>query len=490
MTDQNNAQCRSLVWLRRDLRLHDHRALASALARRGAVSLIFVFDTDILARFDNPRDRRLTFLAEQLAELNKRLAARGGRIHLLHGRAVELVPRVAAALGVDCVVAGLDYEPASKERDAAVRQSLNNDGIEFYQPVDHLIIPADRVRKNDDTPYKVYTPYSRQWRAALQETDYAEAFVDDQGRHADPAATMQQMRAAGLPLLEAPDEAASILQQIVYQRADTAMWDVNRGHELLADFAAGKMAHYRDERDFMARPGTSRLSPYLRFGLVSIREAFRAARKSIGDGVWVNELIWREFYAMILHCFPESATEEFNPKYRGTLDWNRSEDDFARFREGRTGYPIVDAAVRELLETGWMHNRARMIAACFLTKDLFIDWRRGEEFFAQHLMDYELASNAGGWQWAASTGTDAAPYFRVFNPWLQGKKFDADGAYIRRFVPELKNAPLQRLHEAPSDDLFAGGSDYPAPMVDHWQAKEKAITAFKKAEERFNARDL
>ncbi len=489
MSSLANYQCRSLVWLRRDLRLHDHRALAAALAQRGTICPVFVFDTDILARFDNPRDRRLTFLAEQLAELNRRLAARGGRILLFHGRAAEIVPRIAAALGVERVIAGRDYEPASQARDAAVAKELNNHGIDFEQPVDHLIVPAERVRKGDGTPYKVYTPYSKQWRAALLETDYAEAVVKDDGRYADPADLSRELNKAGQPLLQSPTDADAILKQIVYQRADTAMWDIRRGHELLADFAAGRMAQYREERDFMARPGTSRLSPYLRFGFVSIREAFRAARKTIGDGVWVNELIWREFYAMILHFFPESATEEFNPKYRGTLDWNRSDADFARFCEGRTGFPIVDAAVRELLETGWMHNRARMITACFLSKDLFIDWRRGEEFFAQHLMDYELASNAGGWQWAASTGTDAAPYFRVFNPWLQGKKFDGAGAYIRRFIPELRNAPLQRLHEPPPDDLFAGDADYPAPMVDHRQAKEKAIAEFKKAEERFSTRD-
>lgn len=489
MSSHVTDKCRSLVWLRRDLRLHDHRALAAALAHRGSVCLIFVFDTDILARFDNLRDRRLTFLAEQLADLNRRLAPRGGRIHLFHGRAADIVPRIAATLGVERVVAGCDYEPASKARDAAVQKELNKHGIDFEQPVDHLIIPADRVRKGDGTPYKVYTPFSKQWRAMLQEADYAEAVVNDQSRYADSATVEQQFHAVRLPVLQSPDDAGAILEQIGYQRSDTAMWDINRGHELLADFAAGKMARYREERDFMARPGTSRLSPYLRFGLISIREAFRAARKTIGDGVWVNELIWREFYAMILLFFPESATEEFNAKYRGTLDWNRSEKDFSRFCEGRTGYPIVDAAVRELLETGWMHNRARMITACFLTKDLFVDWRRGEEFFAQHLMDYELASNAGGWQWAASTGTDAAPYFRVFNPWLQGKKFDTEGAYIRRFVPELKNAPLQRLHEPPSDGLFTGNADYPAPMVDHRRAKEKAIAEFKKAEERFATRD-
>ncbi|MGE3714636.1 MAG: deoxyribodipyrimidine photo-lyase, partial [Alphaproteobacteria bacterium] len=244
---------------------------------------------------------------------------------------------------------------------------------------------------------------------------------------------------------------------------------------------AGKMGNYANTRDMVGQEGTSQLSPYLRFGLVSVRECVRAAMdagRNNGTQTWIKELIWREFYAMILFHFPDSAGKEWNEKYRD-MHWPGKDAHFKAWQEGKTGYPIVDAAMRQLKELGWMHNRARMIVASFLTKDLHIDWRKGEEHFAQYLMDYEQASNAGGWQWAASTGTDAQPWFRIFNPVLQSRKFDPDGTYIRRYVPELKMVKGDAVHEpAKQGELF---SDYCPPVVDHKQAREVALAMYKKA---------
>ena len=257
-------------------------------------------------------------------------------------------------------------------------------------------------------------------------------------------------------------------------------WEVEDGEKRLKAFIQKQVRSYHEQRDMLAAEGTSALSPYLRFGLVSVRQCARLAAEMDGKGahIWMNELIWRDFYATILFHYPDSATQEWNEKYRGTIEWSNSDVMFSRWQQGKTGYPVVDAAMRQLLETGWMHNRARMIVASFFTKHLLLDWRRGEEHFAQLLMDYDMASNVGGWQWAASTGTDAQPYFRIFNPITQGERFDPEGEYIRHWVPELRGLPAKEIH---SPWKYNKPSDYPDLIVDHKEARQRALQAFKVA---------
>ncbi len=451
----------SLVWLRRDLRLHDHAALSAALEAPHPVQPVFVFDTDILARFSNPTDRRLTFLAHTLCEMNRELARRGGALWVFHGKATDILPQLATALAAR-VVAARDFEPGTQTRDAAVAAQVS-----LMLVKDHLVFSPEEILKSGGTPFKVFTPYSKAWLARLSPADYGSYSIDDAGRYA----TIAPPEGLRLLPLDTPD---ALLSQLGYQSADISPWPVLGAGERFKKFVQAQVADYKSTRDLMGMDGTSRMSPYLRFGLVSIRELVRQCVEQGQAATYINELIWREFYAMILYHYPESTQQEWNPKYRG-LAWSQDAAALAAWQAGRTGFPVVDAAMRQLLATGWMHNRARMIVASFLTKDLQLDWRLGEEHFAQHLMDYELASNVGGWQWSASTGTDAQPWFRIFNPYLQSKKFDPDGEYIRRYVPELAHITGDAIHD-PSP-IERGG--YPLPMVDHATAREKTLAMFR-----------
>lgn len=452
----------SIVWLRRDLRLHDHAALAAALSHSLPVQPVFVFDRSILARFSNPNDRRVTFLAYALCALDGELRKRGGNLLLLYGDAEEIMPRLAAQWNAP-IFAAEDYEPQTCARDARVAEKVSLSLVK-----DHLIFAPVEVLKDDATPFKIFTPYANRWRAKLSPSDYGEMTIHDKGRYAISPPL------EGISCLSLEAGAEGVLRQIGYVSSDIALWPVCGAGKQLSMFVKGKLQHYADTRDMMGVEGTSRISPYLRFGLLSIREVLRLAMEQNGAGKWIAELIWREFYAMILWHYPESVYTEWKEKYRG-LSWSRNAEHAAVWREGRTGFPVVDAAMRQLLQTGWMHNRARMIVASFATKDLQMDWRWGEEHFAQHLMDYELASNVGGWQWSASTGTDAQPWFRIFNPLLQSQKFDPQGDYIRQYVPELAHLGGSAIHD-PSP--LERGS-YPPTIVDHAQARAKTLAMFK-----------
>lgn len=470
----------SLVWLRRDLRLHDHAALATALAESAPVQLVFVFDTEILARFSNPRDRRLVFIAERLCQIDAQLKKRGGRLLVLHGKPVEIIPKLAVALKSSSVFSAEDFEPATRARDAAVAAELPAT-TRFVQVLDHLMRAPQVMVKGDGTAYKVFTPFYKKWRAELGPADWAEYAVKDKGRYADAVASIKAVQATGLKLVNLEEGPANALAQIGYHYEKDALWTVDDVPARLQEFIDKRLKNYPTVRDQIPIIGTSRLSPYLRHGLVSIRECMRAAVEAGCGEKWISELGWREFYAVILYHFPQVVTQEFMPQYRdGAIPWNADERLLTAFTQGKTGYPIVDAAVRELLETGNMHNRARMIVASFASKDLLLDWRLGEEFFAQHLMDYELASNNGGWQWSASTGTDAAPYFRIFNPVLQSKRFDPKGEYISRYVPELRGLSAADIH-APWELPLAKPANYPLPIVDHAAARDRAIAVFKGA---------
>lgn len=475
----------SIVWLRRDLRLHDHAALATALQGAAPVQAVFVFDTEILARFSNKHDRRLVFLAETLCHMDAQLKARGGRLLVLHGKAREVMPKLAATLKAESIISAEDFEPATRARDAAVKAVLPAT-TRFVQVLDHLIHAPQKMLKADGTPYKVFTPFYKLWRSTLGPGDYASYEVKDVGRYAHAPANFSAVMAAGLTRVSLDAGPASLLEQIGYHYTKDALWRVDDVDERLRSFIAYKLQAYPTARDGLSIIGTSQLSPYLRFGLVSIRECVAAALEAGGGEKWIAELGWREFYAAILYHFPHVVDQEFNEQYRdGAIPWNRNAHHIEAMVTGQTGYPVIDAAVRELLETGYMHNRARMIVASFASKDLLLDWRVGEEFFAQHLMDYEMASNNGGWQWSASTGTDAAPYFRIFNPMLQSKRFDPDGVYIRRYVPELRGVSNEDIH-APWESPLTKPANYPMPIVDHATAKDRAVEVFRAAGHRMH----
>lgn len=471
----------ALVWFRRDLRSFDHAALHHALERHERVHCAFVFDTAILDALPSRADRRVEFIWHALRELDAELdrlareaGGTGSGLIVRHGPAADEVPRLAAALGVSAVLVNRDYEPAARTRDAAVAERLAASGIAFEDCKDQVIFERDEVMTQSGQPFSVFTPYRNAW---LRQFDVSMTA---------PWAVAPLARALAL---EPEGEAMPNLARIGFEptnlsalRLPTGM---SGGRALIDDFAR-RIERYAEGRDFPAVKGVSYLSPHLRFGTVSVRELVALAWADAGAGAqtWLSELIWREFYQMILWHHPRVVGASFKPAY-DRIVWDEASDLFAAWCEGRTGYPIVDAAMRQLNATGYMHNRLRMITASFLTKDLGIDWRRGERYFAEHLLDFDLAANNGGWQWAASTGCDAQPYFRIFNPVTQSQRFDAEGAFIRRYVPELARVPAKHVH-APwkmgaAEQVACGlriGQDYPAPVVDHARARERTLARF------------
>lgn len=467
---------RGLCWVRRDLRLRDHAALAAATRSCGEVAVVFVFDTTILNQLVDRDDRRVTFIRDALQGMEAALQAAGSRLLILHGDPVDEIPRVMRQLGAQALFYNRDYEPSAKKRDQVVRQSVEAAGARCFDFKDQVIFEGLEVSRDGEQPYRVFTPYSRNWLGRLTPAAVEERVVapnrwiaaDVMQPLSKPLhlETMGFVRAAGP---HQPDFTRSPQQQ-------------------LQSFMHG-MAQYDQTRDFPARDnGTSRLSVHLRFGTLSIREAVRATQvrpRTSGHETWLRELIWRDFYHMILDQFPHVVEGAFKPEY-DRINWPGTEDDFKSWCDGQTGFPLVDAAMRQLRETGWMHNRCRMVVASFLTKDLLVDWRRGESWFARWLLDFDLAANNGGWQWCASTGCDAQPYFRIFNPVNQSEKFDPDGSYIRRWVPELARVPTSHIHWPHKGTTTQQqqwgcvmGRDYPHPIVDHAAQRIVAQALFK-----------
>lgn len=466
----------TIAWIRRDMRLHDHAVLANAMARPQPVQPVFIMDTAILERFHNKHDRRLVFIAETLCHMHRQLLQKKGGLLVLHGNAQVVMPKLSHALADAPVIAAEDSEPASRTRDTGVARAIGN--ARFTHVLDHLLLHPTANLKDDGTPFRVFTPFARKYMGQLSPADYAPYTFLDTDRYASYDDIVMRAQKAGLKPVDCSKGPEALLASIGYAYAPDALWDPADAHARLERFCRSRIGDYNAARDRMDQDGTSQISPYLRFGLLSVRECMREASSHEGEGAatWIKELIWREFYAHILYHFPHVVTQEFLEPYRG-LPWSHDERHLNAFREGKTGYPIIDAAMRQLLETGWMHNRARMIVASFASKDLQLDWRLGEEHFAQQLMDYDLASNNGGWQWAASVGTDAQPYFRVFNPLLQSRKFDPDGSYIRRYVHELSHIKGADIHAPPG---LLRPRDYPGPIVDHAMAKDAAIAMFKR----------
>ena len=469
----------TLWWIRRDLRLADNQALAAALGHGPSVIPVFVLDPALL---DSPYvgEKRLAFLFGGLRQLDEDLRRQGGRLIVRRGDPVQELAGLVEQAGAEAIYAEEDHSPYARQRDEKVGERLPltlTPGLTVH--------PPDAVRKADGDPYVVYTPYSRSWKALPL----------PRPRDVLPAPESISVPRE-LSSLQVPSEPA-LPAEVPFAPGEAP------AHRRLEQFLEGddpSIYRYASGRDRLDLDGTSRLSPYLCFGMISGRQAVVSALHAIetapddpgreGAEAWLNELIWREFYIAILHHFPEVRRGSFRAEYRN-LHWENDEDAFRSWCQGRTGYPVVDAAMRQLLQTGWMHNRGRMIVASFLVKDLLIDWRWGERFFMQHLVDGDPAANNGGWQWSAGTGTDAAPYFRIFNPVLQGEKHDPDGNYIRRWVPELAVVPDKHLHspwEMPSElQEEVGcviGRDYPAPVIDHGWARKRTLEAFRQARER------
>ena len=468
-------ESKALVWFRRDLRHFDHAALYHALRDNAAVYAVFVFDRDILDALPSRTDRRVGFIHAAVLELDAALRAQGGGLIVLDGRAAVEVPALAARLGVDAVYANHDYEPEAIARDAAVAAALAAQGRAWRSFKDQVIFERDEILTQAGTPYGVFTPYRRAWLAALTPGHLASFPVAEH-----LSALRPPPDAAPIPSLDTLGFSAGNLMEL---NLPTGM---RGGEALFADFRE-RIDAYGRQRDFPAKKGVSYLSVHLRFGTVSIRQLASYAWFHGGQGAetWLGELIWREFYQMLLWHRPEVVEHCYRPAL-DALQWDDWSEGFAAWCAGRTGYPIVDAAMRQLNQTGYMHNRLRMIAASFLTKDLGIDWRLGERYFAQQLNDYDLAANNGGWQWAASTGCDAQPWFRIFNPVTQSQKFDAEGRFIRRYLPELAALPDRFIHAPwtlPPVELAALGvrigTDYPAPIVDHAEARARTLARFR-----------
>lgn len=426
----------SVYWMRRDLRLEDNTALHHALNSDHPVMPLFIFDWDILHKLEDRRDARVQFLHRELLSLKKELQKHGSDIEIRYGKPENVWDEVLHDYNVNAVYTNNDYEPYARERDGKIGKLLKGKNIAFNTFKDHVIFEKDEVVKDDGEPYVVYTPYSKKWLAKLRESDL-EPFpckAHFSNLHSFSAVEPPSLEEMGFTSFEFEYPSREI---------DT-----------------GVIKNYGDMRDIPGKKGTSRISMHLRFGTLSIRKVTKIAQKHSKS--WLNELIWRNFYQVIIWHFPESAERAFRQKYEA-IPWRNDKDEFEAWCKGETGYPIVDAGMRELNATGFMHNRVRMVVASFLTKHLLIDWRWGEAYFAAKLLDFELASNNGGWQWASGSGCDAAPYFRVFNPESQMKKFDPNLIYVKKWVPEFQD------------------SKYPDPIVPHKESRERAISTYKSA---------
>jgi deoxyribodipyrimidine photo-lyase len=443
----------ALHWFRCDLRLCDNVALRAATNETDVVVPIFIFDPRILTAPDTGAPI-VGFMLECLASLEKNIAAAGGKLIFRQGAVEEEMRALVRETKATALYFNRDYEPEARKRDAAVEKLTRSLGVEVHSYKDGVLHEPDEILKDDGQAYRVFTPYSRSWRMQPKPPVLPAVKFSRPAGFQDPTGiSLPTAKELGfnveIPLPPAGERAA---------------------RESLKQFATADLLHYADVRNFPARDATSRLSPHLRLGTLSPRTVLAAAEKAAAEhpavhrqtDIFVNELIWRDFYRQILWHYPHVAGACFKEEYDG-LKWENDERLFAAWCEGRTGFPIVDAGMRQLNTTGWMHNRVRMIVAMFLTKDLLISWQWGERYFMQRLIDADLASNNGGWQWSASTGTDAQPYFRIFNPMSQAQKFDPEGAYIRKYVPE-------------SDTLA-----YPVPIVDHARQRVKALALFKKS---------
>lgn len=425
----------TIFWFRRDLRLEDNAGLYYALKENENVQPIFIFDIEILGKLSSKQDARVSFIYSCIEQLKITLQNSGSDLKVYYGSPKEVFNTLIKQ-GITNVYTNRDYEPSAISRDKEIFDICSASHIPFIAKKDQVIFDRNEILKADGSPYTVYTPYSKQWKLKLNKF-YTSEYP-----------TTRYLK----NLIKTDSEPMIEIGQMGFQSIDTV--------SIRPEIDSSIIKNYDKTRDIPSIQGTSRLSVHLRFGTISIRNLAKLALNN--NEKWLNELIWRDFYQMILYYFPLSVDHAFKPKY-DLIQWEKNEDHFQAWCEGKTGYPIVDAGMRELNATGFMHNRVRMIVASFLTKHLLIDWRWGERYFAEKLLDYDLASNVGGWQWASGSGCDAAPYFRVFNPYLQSEKFDPDEKYIQKWVPEYKSFT------------------YPKPIVEHKGARTRALDRYKDA---------
>lgn len=427
----------NIFWFRRDLRLDDNVGFSKALQGKFPVLPIFIFDTEILKEL--PRDdARVSFIFETLQKIRKVLQSYGSSLAIFHGKPEDVFADIISNFEVQNVITNRDYEPYSKNRDREIEKQLANKNIGFFTFKDQVIFEKDEVVKSDGTPYLVYTPYMKTWKEKFK-NEYLEKnySIDKNLKNLLQNSKLQNVS----------------LSEIGFKMSNSEVLEFDVSPKTIQD--------YEKLRNFPAEDATSHLGPHLRFGTVSIRKMINKATAEKNEIFW-QELIWREFFMQILWHFPETLNNAFKKKY-DRIEWRNNEADFTKWKEGKTGYPLVDAGMRQLNTTGYMHNRVRMLVASFLCKHLLIDWRWGEAYFAEKLLDYEMSSNVGNWQWAAGCGVDAAPYFRIFNPTTQIEKFDKQHQYIKKYLPEF------------------GTNSYPEKMVDHKEARERCLEVYKAA---------
>jgi deoxyribodipyrimidine photo-lyase len=423
-------------WHRRDLRLEDNAGLYEALTSGSEVQPVFIFDTEILEKLEDKNDARVTFIHTELQRINEELKEYGSALKVYYGKPTEVWSQILKDIQPSAVYTNRDYEPYAKERDAEVEKLLQDHQVAFLTFKDHVIFETDEIVKDDGTPYVVYTPYSRKWKQKLNNY-FLKPYPTSK--------YFQNFRKTAHAKVISLSEMGFEKNTINFPEKTTT---------------SGVIKNYEEQRNFPAIEGTSKLSVHFRFGTISIRD--KASKGSKSSEKWLNELIWRDFYSQILHHFPHVVEGSFRPKY-DKIKWSTNEEHFKAWCEGKTGYGMVDAGMRELNGTGFMHNRVRMVVSSFLTKHLLLDWRWGEAYFARKLLDFDLASNNGGWQWAAGSGVDAAPYFRIFNPYTQIEKFDKQHQYIKKWIPEWDTA------------------DYPQEIVEHKAARELCLATYKQA---------
>ena len=426
----------SIFWFRRDLRLHDNIALFNALKSGEKVLPIFIFDTSILDKLPK-NDARVSFIIKELRSMNEHLKSFDASIDILHGKPIEVFESLIKKYQIASVFTNQDYEPYAIRRDQEILELLKSENISFNSFKDQVIFEKNEITKKDGNPYVVYTPYSKKWIEAYEQINHIHYSSEDL-----------------LSQLYTQSKAKELtLEELGFVETNTPIKNYIFNSRIINE--------YEETRNFPALDNTSKLGPHLRFGTVSVRQMVSRAEEQ-ENKTFLKELIWREFFMQILWHFPHTHKDSFKPKY-DRIVWRNNEDDFKKWCNGTTGYPMVDAGMRQLNNTGFMHNRVRMLVGSFLCKHLLIDWRWGEAYFAEKLHDYEMSSNVGNWQWVAGTGVDASPYFRIFNPTSQIKKFDKDFSYIRKWVPDFQELT------------------YPSPMVDHKFARERCLRTYKEA---------
>lgn len=467
---------RSLCWLRRDLRLYDNHALSEALAKADETYVVFIFDQNILKKIKNKSDPRISFILNSLKEIEVQLNKHGSSLIIQYGDPVLEIPKIIEEYKIEALFFNKDYEPYAKSRDNKIKQTLISKNIKVFDTKDSVFFEGREVINGAGEVYKVFTPYKNKW---LEKFRSQEESIPNFKCNAKKIANLKHT--------------TNVLDYDWYKIIGFVESDceiepgTKAGLKQLNQFEK-IISNYKEARDIPSLEETSNLSTYIRFGNISIRDMLRLAIKkdTIGHQTWFSELIWRDFYQMILDAYPHIENKCFRSEY-DQIEWLGNKNDFSKWCEGMTGYPLVDSAMRCLNKTGLMHNRLRMVVASFLTKTLLIDWRQGEKYFAEKLLDYDLAANNGGWQWSASTGVDAQPYFRIFNPYNQSRKFDPNGVYIRRWCPELADFSDKNIHaphETELDEQVKAncfvGKNYPHPIVAYKTQRDKALQMYKK----------